>query len=185
VYRRALLLERYFENPLPEGTSPIEVTIQRLDQSEVEAYAEFQPNTDLPDVRKRLQGGHDCYAAWHKDRIVYVLWGVTGSAWIDYLACTIQLAPKEIYLYASYTRPEYRGQNIPVVLVAKVFQKLIEDGFRRGFGVVVPENRPAVRHAEKGGWKPCGLIGYYKLGPFRRDFCRMQNNSLPPGETHS
>ncbi len=185
VYRRAVLFDRNLDEPVPGGSSRLPVTIRRLAENETEAYIEFQPDTDMVDLRRCMQDGHYCYVAWHNGRIVYALWGVTGSAWIDYLSSTIRLAPDETYLYESYTLPDFRGQNIPASMSTHIFRKLTEEGIRRGFCVVLPENKPAMRHVEKSGWNPCGMIGYVKLGPFRHEFCRMRSNSSPPEKDSS
>ena len=183
VYRRILLLERLLAEPVSKEPSRLPVTVRRLEEEQIGAYAAFQPASDLSDIRRRLKEGHQCYAAWHENRIIRVLWITTGSARIKYLGCRIRLASDEAYLYDSFTRPEYRGQNIPAAMPRHYVPKLLADGIRRMVADILPENQPGLRHAVKNGWKPIGLIGYFKLGPYRHDFCRMYGDSPPPGET--
>ena len=55
-------------------------------------------------------------------------------------------------------------------------------GHRRLLGTVLPENRPAIRIVEKLGYERIGTIGVARVGPLRRDFCRMNRGHTPPGE---
>jgi hypothetical protein len=48
-----------------------------------------------------------------------------------------------------------------------------ERGYRRFVAILMPENKPAFRPAEKIGYHRIGTIGWVKLGPGRRLFCRV------------
>jgi len=182
IYRRAVL----FERPLTESglrvTTSLPVTVGLLDKTEVDEYLSFRPGAHPSEVRSRLEAGHLCFVARHEGRIVSAAWIATGRVWVDYLAREVRLAADEAYLYESFTSPESRGQNIPAVRATYEAQHFREAGYRRLVAVIMPENKPALRHAEKAGWQPFGMLGYIKLGPWRWDFCRVKPNARPPGE---
>jgi len=181
VYRRAVLVERPLDAPLPAIAPSVAVDIRLLGGTDVDAYLAFRPETRTADMRDRLARGHVCFAAWREGRIVSAAWLATGVVWIDYLERELRLAADEAYLYESYTAPGLRGQNIPALRGACEARHFRDAGYRRQVAVIVPENRPALRHAEKAGWRVFGLMGYVKLGPWRRDFCRVDPGARPPG----
>ena len=182
VYRRAVLVERPLDGPLASITPNTPVEIGVLSETDVGAYLGFRPETSAADVRGRLERGHVCFVAWHGGRIVSAAWLATGRVWVDYLARELQLAVDEAYLYESFTARDFRGQNIPVVRGTYETRYFRDAGYRRLVAVIVPENKPALRHAEKAGWNAFGIMGYVKVGPWRRDFCRVKPKARPPGE---
>jgi SAM-dependent methyltransferase len=53
------------------------------------------------------------------------------------------------------------------------------NGFLREVAVTVPENQSAM--TSKIGYRTIGTMGYYALGKYRHDFCRMQPGVPAPG----
>jgi len=181
VYRRVVLLERPLNEPFAEITARLPLEINLLKETELEEYRRFRPETDLSDLRRRLEAGHFCFVARHQGYIVAAGWVATRRAWVEYLACEIQLAQDEVYVYELLTSPRFRSQNIDTLTTIRMFAYCRDAGYRRQIGVTVPENRPAMRVAEKTGFIRCGVMGYVKLGPWRWDFCRLEPNARPPG----
>lgn len=182
VYRRVVLLERPLNEPLAEITARLPLAIGLLRETEFEEYLRFRPEADLSDLRRRLETGHFCFVVRHQGCIVEAVWIATRCAWVEYLACEIQLAPDEVYGgYDVFTLPGFRSQNIASLVATRLFAYFRDAGYRRQLGVIVPENRPAMRVAEKTGFIHGGMMGYVKLGPWRWDFCRVNSNVRPPG----
>ncbi|MGH7960683.1 MAG: methyltransferase domain-containing protein, partial [Candidatus Binatia bacterium] len=182
VYRRVLLFERPLNEPLPEIAARVPLDIGLLRETDIEEYLRFRPEADLSDLRRRLETGHCCFVARHQGCIVQAGWVATQWAWVEYLACEMQLAQDEIYGgYDALTLPGFRSQNIVSVVTTRMCAYFRDAGYRRQIGVVVPENRPALRSAEKTGFIRCGVMGYVKLGRWRWDFCRVNPNARPPG----
>ena len=115
--------------------------------------------------------------------MVYASWTATGRALIDYLATEIPLAPDEVYSYEALTSPHVRGLNIAPALYSRIMRHFRDAGYRRVVKAIMPENIPAFRANEKVAARPFGVMGYVKVGLWRRDFCRVRRGSLPPGET--
>jgi SAM-dependent methyltransferase len=182
VYRRAVLLERPLTAPVARITPSVPVAIGLLRTTEVDAYRSFRPEADACDIRRRLANGHRCFVARYEGGIVSAAWLATGRVWVEYLNREIRLATDEAYLYESFTAPGFRGQNIPAVRATYETRYFRDAGFRRLVAISMPENKPALRHAEKAGWQPCGVMGYVKIGPWRYDFCRPQDDASLPGE---
>jgi hypothetical protein len=129
--------------------------------------------------------GQCAFVARHDARIVHAGWTTTKQAWIDFLAREITLAPDEVYQYESFTAPGFRGNNLAAMRITAMLHHFQKAGYRRMIAVVVPESTAAFRPLEKTGYRPFGMLGYVRLGPWRRHFCRVSRHALPPGgDTH-
>jgi SAM-dependent methyltransferase/ribosomal protein S18 acetylase RimI-like enzyme len=181
LYRRAVLLERPLDEPILPVSSRVPVDIGLLSETQIDDYCSFRPEADPAQVRQRLEEGQRCFVARHEGRIVHACWTTDRQVRIDYLDREIQLAPDEVYAYDSFTSPGYRGQSIAAARSAWMAQHFKDAGYRRLMAIIMPENRAAFRPPEKVGYRPIALMGYVKLGPWRRDFCRLRQGAVPPG----
>jgi len=181
IYRRLALIETPLDKPLAEVKARLPVVIGLLKETEVGDYVVFRPEADPSEILGRLKAGHWCFVARHEGRIVHAGWVATGRAWIDYLDREITLAPNEFYIYDVFTLPDYRGFNIAPARLALTLRYFREAGYRRSIAGIVPENWRSFRTAEKNRGSLFAIMGYVKLGPLRRDFCRVKGKSPPPG----
>jgi len=174
-YRRLMLMERPLEESITAVRPRLPVVIGLLRETEVDDYIDFHPAANPPEIRRRLEAGHWCFVARYDGRVVHAGWAATQRAWIDYLACEIRLAPDEVYVYDSFTSPDFRGKNISPARHTQALLYFQDAGYRRIVAVILPENKPAFKVFEKVGFRPLGLMGYVKIGPWRRDFCRVKS----------
>ncbi len=181
IARWEVLLERPLDEPLAEITSKVPVEVGLLKETEVGEYIAFRPETDPSDLRHRLEAGQLCFAVRHKGRIISASWVATGPVWSGYLKCEVRLAADEGYAYDSFTVPDFRNQSISSVRSAQMMPYLRDAGYRRLVGIVMPANKPSLRQAEKVGYRPFGVMGYVKLGPWRWNFYRVRRGTRPPG----
>ena len=180
-YRRAVLIERPLDQPIQPVSPRVPVAISLLAENQVDEYCSFRPEADPAEMRQRLEAGRRCFVARHEGQIVHACWTMGGEAWIGYLDRRIRLAPGEVYICESFTDPEFRGQNIAPARVAWMAQYYKDAGYQRLVAIIMPENRAAFRPPEKVGFRPIGLMGYVKLGPWRHNFCQLNRGALPPG----
>lgn len=171
IYRRVILFERSLAEAPGAPTGSLPVTIDLLQEHEINEYLSLRPAADSHEIRRRLQAGEWCFVARCEGQLVHACWAAAGRAWIEYLAREIQLAPDQVYSFESLTAPGWRGQNIAGARSAYMARFLLAAGYRRMIAVVVPENKPALRAVEKVGYRPFGVMGYIKLGKWRHDFC--------------
>jgi ribosomal protein S18 acetylase RimI-like enzyme len=174
-------MEHLLDEPIAEVTGRLPVVVDPLKATEIDEYVSFRLGADPLEVRHRLAVGQRAFVARHEGRIVHAGWTTTKRARIDFLACEIALAPDEVYQYESFTAPGFRGQNLAAVRITEMMHYFRKAGYRRMVAVVVPENTPAFRPLEKAGYRPFGLVGYVQIGRWRRNFCRVNRNSLPAG----
>ena len=183
VYRRLLLLERPLQDPIPEATARVPIVMSLLQKTEMDEYLEFRAEMDVSEVQSQLDAGHWCFVARSQGRMVATSWAATNRAWLDYLSCELRLAPDEIYAYDSFTEPASRGQNLGPALTAEKLRYFQAAGYRRLVCTISPENRASLRADAKTGYRPYGTIGYVKIGPWRRDFYRIESRAVVKRET--
>jgi GNAT superfamily N-acetyltransferase len=167
-YRRLTLLERRFDEPL-DVEVPRELEFGYLDERGVSEYEQLRPGQRSA-AAARLAEGHRCFATWNDGRLVAVRWLASGTPHVEYLDLPLRLADGEVYHYDTFTAPDERRRGISAASQARLFETLREEGYRSSIRAVLPENVPAVRDAERAGYRPNGRIGYVKLGRWKRPF---------------
>ncbi|MCB1278756.1 GNAT family N-acetyltransferase [Prosthecobacter sp.] len=171
-YRRLILLQRSLNEPFPELRASLPLVIDWLD-SEAEAdYKELVYGTPDGKVADRLQQGDRCLTARVDGKLAAVMWASTGSARLGFLDLRMPLEPGDVYLNGAFTSPAFRGHSIAPVLSVEMLRRFHESGFQRAVRATVPGNEPALRAHAKAGFAPYAVIGRFKLGSWRRDFCR-------------
>ncbi len=178
-YRRMIVVERLLDGPQEEVTAAMPVTIALLKMDDVDEYLRFRPSANASDVASRLASGDFCFAGWIDGRIANAMWITIGRCRVEYLDADIDVAPGDVYAYASFTAPEFRNRNLAATRGREIIRYLKERGYFRILGVILPENRPAFRPAEKLGYRRIGVIGRIKVGSFRHDFTRIDGASRP------
>jgi GNAT superfamily N-acetyltransferase len=168
-YRRVILFERPLSAPIPSASAAVPVDISLLKPGEVDEYVAFHPALDPAEVHHRLAHGGRCFLSRCQGSIVNACWTAEGSVGIDYLGCTIDLAPDEVYVYNNYTDPAFRGRNVSLVRATYMLRYFRDLGYRRFVAVVVPENKAAFRSPDKAGYRPIGVLRSIRIGPWRHN----------------
>jgi hypothetical protein len=168
-----LLVERLLDDRVRFPSSRVPVTVSMLRESEVDEYVAFYPGANPVETRRRLHAGHRCFTVRHRGRLVHTGWATTGRVWIEYLRRHWDLAADEAYVYELFTAPSYRNLRVGVARAAEETRVLRGEGYRRAYAVIWPEDGTAGRHAANGNFRPVGVIGYMKLGRWRRDFMKL------------
>jgi len=171
-YRRLLLLERRLDEPIRDLGQPIPVTIGLLREDEIEDYTTLVPDADPVDVRSRLTSGQWCFTARLDDRLIGVRWAGAGPMRLDYLDCHVDLSADEACTYGLYTDPAFRGSPVSPTGSVAMLRHLRDAGFRRVVAAILPENDASLRSVTMTGYRPYGVIGRVKLGPWTWRFLR-------------
>ena len=173
-YRRLLLLERPLQESIAEVNPRLPVTIDLLKMTEMAEYLKFRVETTSCEVMDQLNAGHWCFVARQRAAVA-VSWAADRCAWIFYLACEIRLLDGEVYVYDSFTR-RFRGQAVSPAIRTEMIRYFRAAGYRRMILGAVPENHANLQAVRKVGFRPFGVMGYIKIGPWRRDFYRTNRN---------
>ena len=132
----------------------------------------FVDETDLPELvrrgstnadvcRDRLRRGQLCYAVKDGPRIVAKMW--CDLAEINFVPMRRPLAPNEAYLYAAFTDPEVRGQNLAPLMREHCYAALRARGRDVFWSYSDFFNAPARRFKEKLGAVETALGIYVSL----------------------
>jgi hypothetical protein len=171
VHRYVVFVAMDLTGPVREIPPGPAVEMRLLESADVEAYARSRgrPVDSVPVVR-RLEEGHVCVAAWLDGEIVSTAWYAFDSVRVDEIDRVLRLAPDEAYVYDSYTTEGLRGLSIAALRGRWAIAHFGGLGFRRTVGWVSPKNLPAFGPARKLGADTLGRAGYFRLGPWRREF---------------
>jgi len=169
-YRRLMLLERPLDRPVPEFSPSLPVEVTQLTESELDDYLAFRPKTELRDAIDRLRAGQICFVARRDRRIVAAGWIAVQPIWLSYLGCVLDMVPGDVHIYDKFTLPACRGHGISNAVRTHHLRHLQRAGYRRVVVAVLPENASSLRDILKGGYRPCGMIGSIKVGPWQRRF---------------
>lgn len=170
VYRRVLLMERSLDEPYPEVVPGVPVVFDRLKETEVDEYIRFYPEAKPAVIRARLDRGDQCFVARHAGQIVNAGWAYTSGASVYEWIREIKLAPSEVFLSEAFTLPHFRNQKIQQARHSWMLRILRDAGFRRVIGQVRLDNSAQIRALERVGYHSFAVMGYVKLGRWRRDF---------------
>jgi GNAT superfamily N-acetyltransferase len=180
--RWEVIIEHRLDEPLVQMSARVPLVLSLLQEAEVDEYLCFRPGSDAATVRSRLAAGEWGFVARHEGRLVSAVWWTANErVWIEYLACALSLAPEEAYAYDAFTAPEWRGQDVAPAMSSYAMQSIRAAGYRRGLSLVLPYNKQGWRADEKVHSLPVGVIGYFKLGPWRWHFCRMKRGARRTG----
>jgi GNAT superfamily N-acetyltransferase len=166
VYRRLLIFEQELDEFALATASP-DLSFGWLDESRLEEYERLRPG-HAGQASARLRAGDRCFGTWLDGELVAVRWIATGLPRVEYLDLALPLADGEVYHYDSFTSPSHRRRGLSAASQARVADGLQREGVHRIVRAVLPENRAAVRDAEKAGFRRAGRIGFVRLGPWRR-----------------
>jgi RimJ/RimL family protein N-acetyltransferase len=180
-YRRYLLLERSLEEPIPHAETHLPITIELLKKAEADEYSMFRVKVRPSEIVDRLNAGQWCFVARHEGKLISGSWAGVHTARSYYLNREIRLGQDEVYVYGSFTKPDFRGLFISPTIKVAMMRYFRDTGYRRMICWVSPENRPSLKALQKVGFRPLGIMGYLKIGPWRRDFYRTGNKLQDEG----
>jgi hypothetical protein len=171
VYRYVVFVAMDLTRPvlaMPPGPA-VQMRVLRPDDVEAYARSRSRPVDSVP-VLRRLEKGHVCVAAWLEEEIVSTAWYAFDAVRVDEIDRLLRLAADEAYVYDSYTTERLRGLSIAALRGRWAIEHFRDLGFTRTVGWVSPQNLPAFGPARKLGAETLGRAGYFRLGPWRREF---------------
>jgi GNAT superfamily N-acetyltransferase len=175
AYRRLLIFELELGGS-PGGAEFPGLSFGWLDESRLAEYERIRPG-HAGRAGARLRSGDRCFTTWLDGELVAVRWIATRSATVEYLDLVLPLADGDVYHYDSFTSPSHRRRGLSVASQARLADALRREGRRRIVRAVLPENRAAVRDAEKAGFRRAGRIGFVRLGPWRHEVRKRSSAS--------
>jgi RimJ/RimL family protein N-acetyltransferase len=175
-YRRYLLLERMLDDPIPHTEARLPITIDLLKKTETEEYSMLRAKVQQSEIIDRINSGQWCFVARYRRKIISATWATAHETIrSSYLNREMHLENNEVYTYASFTEPDFRGLSVSPALKVEMMRHFRSAGYRRMICWVLPENGSSLKALQKVGFHPLGMMGYVRVGPWRKDFYRTIN----------
>ena len=133
------------DKPLPTHPRFVGAFIDEADIPELVRRGSVNADT----CRDRLRRGQLCYAIKDGERIVAKMWCDLGE--INFVPMRRTLEPNEAYLYAAFTDPDVRGQNLAPLMREHCYAALRARGRDVFWSYSDYYNAPARRFKEKLG----------------------------------
>jgi len=180
LYRRVDVVARPLGHE-PHAPPADGFAVRELRGGDVAAYLRLRPDQGEPRLRARLAAGHRCFGVWAGAQLVHVAWIATTTVTIDYLGAQMQPLPGDLYIFDTYTRPDFRRRGCTAMRAAQVRSVFLGDGYQRSLGAVARVDRVAWKTAAARGHGPIGTYTAFRLG-LRWHFRAQQFGAepLPP-----
>ena len=180
VYRCCIVQVNRFDAPSVDGGSRIAVACARLERCDINEYIAFRPDQDRGGIQARFDADHSCFIARRNGRIIAASWACTGRAPVEFLQCNLLLADGVFYAYDNYVLREFRGRRVIGSVIELRDRTLRAAGCTCRLAVSWRHNRAAYNRLSTRGHNPIGVIGSYGLGPWRRQFLRLDPPAVDP-----
>jgi SAM-dependent methyltransferase len=179
VYRRVDIFEKDLDSERSAVSGGEDLEISSLSAAEVDEFLEFRSYAPRATVLERLEEGQLCHLVRNNGELIHCSWSTTGQIRIEYLGCHCRLRSDAIYIYESYTAPEFRGKSVSVFRSKVVHKYYRGRGYRRYVSVSWPENRPAHRAIIKSGARKSGRMGFWRFWLRKHYFFKHDESSAP------
>jgi len=110
---------------------------------------QLDPGADRQQVTAWFREGKLCYGIWDQSRLIAKMWCDLDE--FNYPPNFRRLADNEVYLFAAFADPDYRGQRLAPLLRAAGYSSLREMGRRRFYSYTEYFNTAARRFKVKLG----------------------------------
>ena len=111
-YKHRLYLECPLESREQVDTSNTSVIVRELTAADADSFVIFRPGPDVALFLERIQTGQRCYAAIVDTRLASVSWAVQGTATLWAFNADFQIDDDVVYLFDSFTHPDFRGRRL-------------------------------------------------------------------------
>ncbi len=128
-----------------------------LDQHELLGLPNREPTLGTKFVHEALARGDRCYAILDRDRIAAYGWYSTRptAAGAD---LHLHFDPAFVYMYKGFTHPDYRGQRLHGIGMARALRAVTDEGSRGIVSYVETDNVRSLRSCFRMGYRRFGIV---------------------------
>jgi ribosomal protein S18 acetylase RimI-like enzyme len=123
-----------------------------LSEGAAELAAEIGPGADA-EIRRRLDSGRRCYAAWVDGALAAYGWVSFDNEFIGELRLEIELQPGEGYIWDCVTLPEYRQKRLYSALLVYIARELRREPLCRIWIGANLDNLPSQKGMARAGFR--------------------------------
>ena len=132
--------------------------------------AELRARADDPDLKldpgfldEALERGDRCYGILDGDQLASYGWYGYESPNRFNEELDLVFDPAWVYMYKGYTLPQYRGQKLHAVGMARALAAVTEAGRKGLISCVAAVNGPSLRSCERMGYEIFGCVNICKM----------------------
>jgi len=134
-----------------------------LSEEALKNYSQ-NPETQISEkfLKKALPKGDRCFAIMDGDFLASYGWYSTlPTAISDEL--DLHFEPQWVYMYKGYTHPNYRGQRLHAIGMAKALEAFSNEGYKGLISYVATNNYASLKSVYRMGYRNIGKIRIQKL----------------------
>jgi len=114
------------ETPVAIAQPPETFHLAFLSAADIEDLIRLEPGADREELNAWFREGKLCYGIWDDSRLIAKMWCDLDE--FSYQPNYRKLTADEVYLYAAFTDPDYRGQSLAPLMRAAGYSSLREMG---------------------------------------------------------
>ena len=128
---------------------------------EFDALVEFERTENRETLHEWISLGRRCFSVWDGDKLIATMWCDFDT--FNFEPNHRMLEDDEVYLYAAYSDPSYRGQSVAPNMRLRCYAALREMGYSRFYSYTDFFNVAARRFKTKLGARNEQLRFHYRL----------------------
>ncbi len=128
-----------------------------LVEDEVLRFAEHVPTLRPKFTHEALTRGDRCYAILDGDRLASYGWYATQPLVVAF-GLYLHFDPAYAYMHTGYTNPDYRGQRLHGIGMARALEALTDEGSRGLVSCVDTDNLRSLRSCDRMGYRRFGVL---------------------------
>jgi RimJ/RimL family protein N-acetyltransferase len=140
---------REAETPVEIAQPPDAYNFSYLTAADVDDLIRLEPGADRERLNTWFREGKLCYGVRDNSRLVAKMWCDLDE--FNYQPNYRKLVADEVYLYAAFADPKYRGRGLAPQMRAAVYASLREMGYRKFYSYTDFSNTAARRFKAKLG----------------------------------
>lgn len=110
-----------------------------------------------------MAGGARFFVAYHNDAPAGYLFATTKDCWVGEIDDWLRVEEKEVYLYAAYTKPQFRGMNIYPYLITEAADFFKGVSYEYAMIFSTGQNVSSQKAIERSGFRLYGKVHYRNL----------------------
>ncbi len=134
--------------------------LQEATRADADAYEREVGTDSAKTFRAKLSPETHCYLARSGERIVHASWVTTAAVWTREVRRYFKPPRGDAYVFASFTRPEFRGRGIYPFVLRAISRRLDERGIARVWIGVIGDNPASLNAVLKAGFTDAFRISY-------------------------
>jgi len=133
----------------PEISAGEDFRFEFLSEDDIELLLDMGPNRGVEKMREWVRDGKLCFGAWQGERLAAKMWCDLKE--YNYTPNYHLLNDDEVYLFAAYSHPDFRGQNLAPLTRVRCYESLRKLGRTKFYSSTDYFNLSARRFKKKLG----------------------------------